>query len=146
MAIFTHSELVSLAERWLRERCPVVLVEATGNCNEVPDALGFMPTSILIECKAAPGDFRQDQRKRSRRLPTTGMGAYRYYLAPEGVVSAAAVPHTWGLLTASDAGVRMVRPAEKQESDVVMEQRLLVKAILKLSGYGDEAGRQTERA
>lgn len=103
MTTYTHAELVALAERWLRNsvRCSVVLCElhaATGT-GEIPDAIGWNSTiTVLVECKATRADFLADRRKRFRVEPSAGMGVYRYFLAPPGLIGREELPLGWGLL------------------------------------------------
>lgn len=106
----THAELVKLAERWLRKSPnphPIVLADVRVNAvGEQPDAIGWRSygVSTLIECKASRADFLRDEAKRHRRFPDTGMGAFRYYCAPAGILSLADLPARWGLLTPSGRG------------------------------------------
>lgn len=87
--LVTHAALVARAIRWLRDtrRCKVILSEMNCNWLEVPDAIGFHDKqgSVLVECKCSRGDFHTDARKKSRR-EGVGMGSYRFYLVPHGLV------------------------------------------------------------
>jgi hypothetical protein len=89
---------------------------------EIPDAIGWLRSgiSLLIECKASRGDFLSDAVKPSRRSgkagvsggpepsnaeppikpprKTEGLGAYRFYLAPSGLLHPDELPEGWGLL------------------------------------------------
>lgn len=89
---------------------------------EIPDAIGWLRSgvSLLVECKASRGDFLSDAVKPSRKAgktrgqpnlgsaasePTTriprkteGLGAYRFYLAPSGLLVPEELPEGWGLL------------------------------------------------
>jgi hypothetical protein len=89
---------------------------------EIPDAIGWLRSgvSLLIECKASRGDFLSDAVKPSRRsgksgvpgspaltVPkpelkptrkTEGLGAYRFYLTPSGLLRPDELPEGWGLL------------------------------------------------
>lgn len=108
----THAELVLAAGRWLRGagRCTVVLEElcaATGN-GENPDAIGWYSTqTLLIECKASRSDFLADRKKSFRMDPSRGMGSYRYFMAPKGMLRSDEIPGRWGLLEVS--GRRVLR-------------------------------------
>jgi len=100
----THAELVEGARRWLlntaRWRCPVVVTEIATLVSETPDVLGFGPGySVLVECKTSRSDFAADAQKSFRRFPEGGMGTWRYYLAPEGVLKFEDLPDGWGLLS-----------------------------------------------
>lgn len=102
----THAELVLAAGRWLRGagRCSVVLEElcaATGN-GENPDAIGWYSSqTFLVECKASRSDFLADRKKSFRMEPARGMGMYRYFMAPKGLLRADEMPERWGLLEVS---------------------------------------------
>ena len=129
---WTHAELVERAGRWLRysahtemdptgkprvRRCSPVLTEPRGVV-ERPDAIGWFDggdTSILIECKATREDFLADKNKGHRRAGEEfGMGMYRFYLAPLGVVNQSdlisdLVGAKWGLLVVSGRSVKTLR-------------------------------------
>lgn len=95
---------------------------------EIPDAIGWLRSgvSLLIECKASRGDFLSDASKPSRSSrpgakaglrtdpgpgslgpafdpppKTQGLGAYRFYLTPRGLVQPEELPKGWGLLELS---------------------------------------------
>lgn len=98
----THSAAVEAAGRWLKTfGCPVVLCELTA-CTlhgETPDAIGWKSgCSILIECKVSRADFLRDRKKLFRMIPENGMGMYRLYLCPEGLIKPEELPKGWGLL------------------------------------------------
>lgn len=107
----THSELVEIAMRWLRntEKCSAVISEMASSAGEEPDAIGWKSQfSTLVECKATRDDFRKDKKKISRRVTDQainfGMGAYRYYMAPEGLLKEEELPPRWGLLEVGFTG------------------------------------------
>lgn len=107
----SHSDLVKLAVRWLtRQNCYVVLREfSTNHLSEIPDAIGFRPAStVTIECKTSRADFLADQKKRSRINPTLGMGHWRYYLTPKGLLKPEEIPDGWGLLETTGRNVQRV--------------------------------------
>ncbi|HGM6729551.1 TPA: hypothetical protein ACKQBZ_000596 [Stenotrophomonas maltophilia] len=99
----THTDLVKMAGRWLRNTagCSVVLEElcaATGN-GENPDAIGwYTGRAMLVECKVSRSDFLADRKKRFRANPERGLGLYRYFMAPKGLVKVEELPARWGLL------------------------------------------------
>jgi hypothetical protein len=106
-----HKDLVKRAERWLHAQgCGFVLLELTTYASGIPDAIGFRSdSSILVECKTSRSDFRRDRFK-AHHGPTTGMGDWRFYLTPAGLVKPAELPEHWGLLevSADDGFVRRV--------------------------------------
>lgn len=105
----THAELCALAVRWLRRPnsagghgCIVSVSEPRADYSgEVPDAIGFragwQAGSVVVECKTTRSDFLADRTK-PHRQPACGMGTWRYFLAPAGLISADELPDRWGLL------------------------------------------------
>ena len=96
-----HKELVNVAFRYLKysQGCSVVFKERVASTSEQPDAIGFSGGySWVIECKASRADFLSDSKKHFRRRPESGMGMYRYYMAPRGLLSIAEIPDNWGLI------------------------------------------------
>ncbi|MEW6343055.1 MAG: hypothetical protein AB1704_20530 [Pseudomonadota bacterium] len=112
MAGDVHKLLVTLGERWLkREGFAVVASElVTGRTREQADVIGFRSNcSALIEAKASRSDFLADARKPHR--VAGGLGVYRFYLCPPGVIEVSDLPDRWGLLYAEGRGVRdVLRP------------------------------------
>ncbi|MDV3469032.1 hypothetical protein RZA67_09850 [Stenotrophomonas sp. C3(2023)] len=106
MTCLTHADLVKVAGRWLRNTagCSVVLEElcaATGN-GENPDAIGwYTGRTLLVECKVSRSDFLADRKKPFRADPARGLGQYRYFMAPKGLLRADELPPRWGLLEVS---------------------------------------------
>ncbi|MDO8416550.1 MAG: adenylosuccinate synthase [Agitococcus sp.] len=119
---FTHRELCDLAVLWLKRPvskkgpgCHIAFSESRGDWyGETPDAIGFRAgvsneASVLIEVKTSRSDFLADRKKPHRKVPESGMGKYRYYMAPEGLLQAAELPPQWGLIEVSDKGRLKVR-------------------------------------
>lgn len=143
----THAELVSLAEKWLwRQGCGVVFAElSTLATPETPDAIGFRTTtSILVECKATRADFLADKNKPFRRDPSRGMGDWRFYLTPKGLVTKDELPEGWGLIEVGKS-VRRTHGGPKGNiwtsgqpfvGNKVAEQALLYSALRRLAGHG----------
>jgi hypothetical protein len=113
MAGDVHKELVTLGEKWVtRQGFAVVASElVAGRTKEQADVIGFRSNcSVLIEAKASRSDFLTDARKPHR--VSGGLGVYRFYLCPPGVIEVADLPERWGLLYAEGRGVRdVLRPA-----------------------------------
>lgn len=143
----THPELVTLAEKWLwRQGCGVVFAElSTLATPETPDAIGFRTTtSILVECKASRADFLADKNKPFRRDPSRGMGDWRFYLTPKGLVTKDELPEGWGLIEVGRS-VRRTHGGPKGNiwtsgqpftSNKAAEQALLYSALRRLAGHG----------
>ncbi|MDD5355028.1 MAG: hypothetical protein PHY56_00595 [Candidatus Omnitrophica bacterium] len=135
-----HTDLVKISEKWLRRsmNCGVVIAELITWASETPDAIGFKNgISILIECKMSRQDFLMDKKKTFRILPETGMGTYRYYICPEGLIKEDDLPPKWGLLYVDDKGkVKKVIGPVKHNKHIFVnirnmkaEQLLLVSAL-----------------
>jgi len=157
--ISTHSDFCRLAVKWLKRHnsaggpgCDVALRECrTGASGEVPDAIGFrssdpMAGSTLIEVKVSRSDFLVDQKKAHRQGP--GVGRWRYFMAPAGLIPVPDLPKGWGLLEVNSRGhVKVVAGAavgfragyEKMQEfarqwrfdqvDLDREQYLLIRAL-----------------
>ncbi|CAE6841534.1 hypothetical protein [Paraburkholderia aspalathi] len=79
---------------------------------EQPDVIGFRTVcSALIEVKISRGDFLADALKPERQILGSGLGVYRFYLCPQGLIEADELPPKWGLLYAAGPTVlEVVRP------------------------------------
>lgn len=109
----THDALVQRAEKWLNQQnCKVVIKDpfkAYTTNGEQPDAIGWRDgLSILIECKASRADFLADKKKKFRAEPETGMGDWRFYMCPVGVIKPEDLPDGWGLLYATEKQIKKV--------------------------------------
>lgn len=98
----THSEGCQIAAKYLHKKmnCGAVFIEPNPSLNtEAPDAIGFRHggCSILMEVKVNRGDFLSDKKKPHRMEPSTGMGDYRFYVCPEGLIRPEELPPKWGL-------------------------------------------------
>lgn len=108
---FTHRELCEIGANWLRSsnyhNCKSILIDG-GSFEERPDVLGFRYRSqpfgsVLLEAKISRQDFLNDKTK-PHRQDGKGMGKWRYYICPKGLILPDEVPPLWGLLYVSDAG------------------------------------------
>jgi len=107
--VFTHAALVMIAYKWvLRNGCGVAFREFRSYaCNgEYPDVIGFSSGghSTLIECKATRSDFLADKKKSFRMTPELGMGSYRFFCAPKGLIKSEELPSGWGLIEVNAKG------------------------------------------
>ena len=110
---FSHADLVARAERWLKQQgCGITIRDpfrARTPHGEFPDAIGWRDgLSILVECKVSRADFLADRRKPFRADPEKGMGDWRFYLAPPGIIHPVDLPTGWGLLWALPKTVRRI--------------------------------------
>lgn len=103
----THNELIKIAERWLlsAKGCGFVLKELVTYNYEIPDAIGFRDgESILVECKASRADFLSDKKKAFRQDSSQGMGGFRYFMCPSGIIKVEDLPPKWGLVYVNEKG------------------------------------------
>jgi hypothetical protein len=124
----THDDLVELGAKYLksvhkvngRVRIRPHAVITTGiGAGEIPDVLAYLGSGVttLIEAKVSRSDFRADAKKYFRREPERGMGNYRYYLAPKGMISVDELPARWGLMEEHNGRVRLTKVASHQASE-----------------------------
>lgn len=108
-----HDQLVQLGAKWLRRNgFGVVATELTAQgCREQGDVIGFRSgCSALIEVKVSRSDFQADAKK-PERISGVGLGVYRFYLAPVGIITPEDLPRAWGLLHEDEGRiVEVVRP------------------------------------
>jgi hypothetical protein len=75
-------------------------------------------------------DYFADKKKEFRSVSEKGMGEFRYYICPKGMLEEAEVPVAWGLLYCDDEGnIEIVRKAIKQSSNLDAERTLLLSLI-----------------
>jgi hypothetical protein len=107
MASEAHDLHTDLAARWLRRNgFGVVATEiSAAGCREEPDAVGFRSTcSALVEVKVSRADYLADRSKPERTTPGLGIGVYRFFLCPEGLIVPDEIPAGWGLLYGARGG------------------------------------------
>ncbi|HEY1956722.1 MAG TPA: hypothetical protein VGH28_13975 [Polyangiaceae bacterium] len=136
-------DLVARATRWVRARhYPIVLADVrTIATSEQPDVIGFRTggDTLLVECKASLEDFKRDASKPFRREPGSGMGYFRWYFAPAGIVLVDALPPSWGLAEVGARGKVAIakRPQPFHQRNLAEEARLLVTALRRATeGWG----------
>lgn len=119
MSGLSHADVCKIACRYLKNHlnCGIIFSEVLpfGN-KESPDAIGFRPDglSILMEAKISREDFLSDKYKPFRKNPDIGMGDYRFYVCPEGVIKPEDLPPKWGLFYTTKRGSLKAIKAPKQ--------------------------------
>lgn len=106
----THGALCALAVKWLQRShsaggpgCLFAVSEVkTGWDGEIPDAFGVRAAgshdgSVVVEVKTSRSDFLADRRKPHRHAGK-GIGTWRYFMCPEGLIQPDELPPNWGLL------------------------------------------------
>ena len=118
---FTHQELIAAGwhvAKYIAGECPPVrpislretYEPALTGLPEIPDVFaisdgkGLDELSVLVECKTSYADFRKDEKKPFRVYPDKGVGKYRAYVAPFGVIDPALIPEKWLLFEVFDDG------------------------------------------
>src|SRR5690554_3421860 len=146
----THQDLVLRAERWLKQQgCGIVIrdgFKAATHSGEQPDAIGWRDgLSIVIECKVSRSDFLADKKKPFRQFPEEGMGDWRFYMCPPGIITIDDLPEGWGLLYAEgrkthnahgvpgNCGWWMDRPFEGAKR---YETQMMYSALRRLAAMG----------
>lgn len=126
----THRECVEAAYSYTSRRHDIALPEFFCWNNELADVIGFKNKyTTLVECKISRADFFRDKKKGFRRMPEFGMGNYRFYCCPKGLIQPYEVPDDWGLLYIYPSGhVRQVKSARyfnDKEKNKVSENHIL---------------------
>lgn len=115
----THKELVEAAYKWVLKNtsCGIAFKELKTLSWEIPDVIGFGSCghSAIVECKASRSDFLCDKNKPFRKTPQLGMGTYRYYCCPKGLIRIDELPEGWGLVYVDEKGkARMAHKPVKE--------------------------------
>jgi hypothetical protein len=107
-----HKKLTKLGASWFRKNgFGVVATElSSARSREQPDVIAFRSScSAMIEVKVSRSDFFADRKKPER--DAGGIGIYRFYLCPEGMIKPEELPPRWGLLYAKGRSVvAVVKP------------------------------------
>lgn len=117
---FTHAALCDMAVKWLKRAhsaggpgCQVAVSEVAGGwTGEIPDAIGFSLShwetgATVIEVKVSRSDFLADRHKPHRHAG--GMGSWRYFMTPVGLLSLDELPAGWGLIEVTPGGICRVK-------------------------------------
>lgn len=145
----THSELVAIAGNWLAKSCKIAVTEVQTHSTELPDCFGWQNGRIhwlnerwerkeqgfifttLIEVKVSRSDFLADFKKPHRQIQTNGMGNYRYYCCPDGLINPDELPPNWGLLYVRKGKIKSIKTANFVDSNKDEETWLLYNAAYK---------------
>lgn len=99
-----HYDLCMRAAEWLEKQmnCGFVIRDGFGcqtSTMEQPDALGLRGgVSMLVEVKVSRADFLGDKKKKFRQNPELGLGDFRIYACPPGIIKVSDLPEDWGLI------------------------------------------------
>lgn len=105
--------------------CTIGAKEFTGGwMPERVDALLFCSGySYLIETKISRSDFLADAKKPFRQDATQGVGDYRYYACPEGLIKPDELPEKWGLINVPLGRAAAYMPVGYGGSIIVGQQK-----------------------
>lgn len=105
MKNFTHRELVEIGYKWVIKKCGFAFKELTVAHDEIPDVLGFNSNgTFLLEAKVSRADFLVDRKKSFRIFSEKGIGDWRFFIVPKGLVKIEELPQNWGLIEVSEKG------------------------------------------
>lgn len=100
-----HSDLVDIGYKWALKRCGFAFKEFKCSSNEIPDVLGFRSEgTFLLEAKVSRQDFLKDKNKHFRLKPEIGVGDWRFFIVPVGLIHVEELPYMWGLLEVDEKG------------------------------------------
>lgn len=128
----THDLLCEKAAAWLRSarRCAAVSTRQL-MASERPDAIGWTPSGVstVVECKTSKADFLHDFDKPHRKFPELGMGQFRYYLTPPGLLTVDDLPAGWGLLELRGSRVYQLKESKPFQGSFHLERMYLVDLV-----------------
>lgn len=100
--MLTHKEVAIKATKFAQRifGCPIGAWEFCGGWNK-EKCDGFIVNSrfsFLIEAKVSRQDFKKDAQKDFRKNENQGVGDFRLYACPKGLLSLEELPEKWGLI------------------------------------------------
>lgn len=141
-----HEKLIKLGAAWLFKnpptkgnmyctKCSIVATELSTFALENPDVIGFAndTNSVLLEAKISRADFKRDFKKKFRINPELGLGNFRLYITPKGLIKTEELPEGWGLLEVDEKDkIRLVKPAERQTANKEDEIYILTSLLRRI--------------
>lgn len=147
-----HKRLVDLGAKWLLKHSPtkeiycshsgIIVTEIKSYTNESPDILGFAhdDKTVLLEAKISRADFKGDSKKFFRVKPEYGMGDFRSFITPKGLIKPEELPEKWGLIEVDEKDrIKIIKHAERQEANKKAEH-IVLKSIIKRIGQNPPEG------
>lgn len=108
----THSEVINIVHRFVLKRfsCGIAFKELKTISSECADVIGFgsYMHSVLVEVKVSRSDFHADKKKPFRVNPELGVGRFRFYACPEGLIQPNDLPNNWGLIWIVDGKCQVI--------------------------------------
>lgn len=111
--VMKHKELIDIAHSWVLKKasCGIAFrdIRHIGS-SEICDVLGLGSGdhSVLIEVKVSRSDFLADKKKPFRQNPEFGIGKFRYYCCPKGLINISDLPKKWGLLWVENNKIEVI--------------------------------------
>lgn len=139
---FSHRKLCEIGSKYLRYaknwhlKSNWILIEFCPVGGESPDIFGITcGKTTLIEVKVSKNDFKSDFKKPYRK-EGKGIGDFRYYLCPTGIINVNDIPNKWGLLYCDSNGkIELIKDSEKfTEKDIKHELYIHQSLIRRLVG------------
>lgn len=142
---YTHEQLEHAGSRWLARvgfwwTCKRVAIEPSTPCQERPDVIGFTyGGSHVIECKTSRADFLRDFHKPWRAAGDKPMGACRWWLCEEGLITRDDLEGCGdGLLwIAADRDIQIIKEPSRrteEERNMIGEFCILYSMLNKVAG------------
>lgn len=111
-----HQKLCKRGAQWLVNTVGCQVAAHDLGDGEICDAVGFLHGfCIVLEAKVSRADFLRDAKKQHRATPEKGMGSYRYYITPPGLVDPSELPAGWGLIESKGHACRVVAGCKVKE-------------------------------
>lgn len=142
--MYTHNDLINIGYKWVMSRCSFAFKDLATISSEIPDVIGFNSIgTFLIEAKTSRADFLKDKKKDFRINPCKGMGDWRFFIAPKGLIQTNELPELWGLIEVNEKGkARVVSNPfgkgniysrwKKNEKSEISEHRIMFSALRRL--------------
>lgn len=133
----THSKIIEHSRKVLKRagknwKCGITVSELSTINSETPDILGFYSGGAsLIEAKASRSDFLADKKKLFRKNPETGMGNYRFYACPTGLIKENELPENWGLIYVSAKGRCTLKVKPKWQKSNTRAEHMFMYSIIR---------------
>lgn len=137
-----HEHLCDRGAQWCKKQgFPIIATGLKANSSrEQPDVIAFRADcSLIIEAKASRNDFFKDREKPERK--GEGLGLYRFYIVPSGLVQVDEVPDSWGLLEVTG---KKILETKRPKGNLWLSQNS--KACLEWSRFQNPVDQQAERA
>lgn len=147
----THTDLIVLCSQWaLKHKYAVAAItECKVKCtDEVPDVIAYKANgqATLFEIKVSHSDFKADAGKPFRKKPDNGLGLYRYYVCPSGVIKPEELPEGWGLIWFRESDKKSFLLASSKKflkRDHLAESAMLVSALRRVGNIIAKHGSAT---